>query len=39
MLPKHLVIPNIFTNFAFLNLNSMMRHHTYTPKFLKVSGL
>ena len=39
MLPKHLVIPNIFTNFASMKLNSMMKHHTYTPKSLKVSGL
>ena len=39
LLPKHLVIPNIFTNFASMNLNSMMRHHTYTPKSLEVSGL
>ena len=28
LLPKHLVIPNIFTNFASMKLNSMMRHHT-----------
>ena len=28
MLPKHLVIPNIFTNFASMKLNSMMKHHT-----------
>ena len=26
MLPKHLVIPNIFTNFASMKLNSMMKH-------------
>ena len=28
MLPKHLVITNIFTNFASMKLNSMMKHHT-----------
>ena len=28
ILPKHLVIPNIFTNFASMNLNSMMKHYT-----------
>ncbi len=39
MLPKHLVIPILFTNFASMKLNSMMKHHTYTPKSLKVSGL